>query len=123
MDLIEKAREFTASFLEGEPSSHDMGHINRVEALCLEIQKEEGGNPRILQLAALLHDVGVIKEHEEGGDHALYSAEIAIEFLGKAGAGKELTEAVVACIRTHRFSAGEIPDSLEAQNPAGCRQA
>ena len=43
MDLIEKTREFAASFLEGEPSSHDMGHINRVEALCLEICKEEGG--------------------------------------------------------------------------------
>ncbi len=115
MDLIEKAREFAASFLEGEPSSHDMGHINRVEALCLEIQKEEGGNLRILQLAALLHDVGVIKEHEEGGDHALYSAEIATEFLGRAGAGKELVEMVAACIRSHRFSAGEIPNSLEAR--------
>jgi uncharacterized protein len=115
MDLIEKAREFATSFLEGEPSSHDMGHINRVEALCLEIQKEEGGNPQILQLAALLHDVGVIKEHEEGGDHALYSAEIASEFLKRAGAGKELIEAVAACIRSHRFSAGEIPDSLEAR--------
>ncbi|HNW38724.1 MAG TPA: HD domain-containing protein, partial [Methanosarcina vacuolata] len=37
MDLIEKTREFVATFLEGEPSSHDMSHINRVEALCLEI--------------------------------------------------------------------------------------
>ena len=115
MDLIEKTREFAASFLEGEPSSHDMGHINRVEALCLEIQKEEGGDPRILQLAALLHDVGVIKEHEEGGDHALYSAEIASEFLGRAGAEKELVEAVADCIRTHRFSAGREPEALEAR--------
>lgn len=115
MDLIKKSREFAASFLEGEPSSHDMGHINRVEALCLEIQKTEGGDSQILQLAALLHDVGVIKEHEEGGDHALYSAEIATEFLGRAGAEKELIEAVTACIRSHRFSAGEIPDSLEAR--------
>lgn len=115
MDLIEKARDFAAIFLEGEPSSHDMGHINRVEALCLEIQKEEGGDSRILQLAALLHDVGVIKEHEEGGDHALYSAEIASEFLGRAGAEKELVETVAVCIRSHRFSAGEKPESLEAR--------
>ena len=39
MDLIEKTREFAATFHEGEPSSHDMSHINRVEALCMEIQK------------------------------------------------------------------------------------
>ncbi|MDQ1254313.1 MAG: uncharacterized protein QG646_3544 [Euryarchaeota archaeon] len=115
MDLVEKTREFVSSFLEGEPSSHDMGHISRVEALCLEIQKEEGGNPLILRLAALLHDVGVVKEHEEGGDHALYSAEIASEFLGKAGLGNELIEAVAGCILTHRFSAGKSPDTLEAR--------
>jgi len=115
MGLIEKTREFVASFLEGEPSSHDMGHINRVEALCLEIQKEEGGDSIILQLAALLHDVGVVKEHEEGGDHALYSAEIATEFLGRAGVGKEHIEAVAGCIRTHRFSGEKSPETIEAR--------
>lgn len=115
MDLIEKTREFVAYFLEGEPSSHEMSHINRVEALCLEIQKEEGGNPLILHLAALLHDVGVIKEHEEGGDHALYSAEIASEFLGKTGLEKEIIEAVTDCILTHRFSGEKKPETLEAR--------
>jgi len=115
MDLIEKTREFVAYFLEGEPSSHDMSHINRVEALCLEIQKEEGGNPLILHLAALLHDVGVIKEHEEGGDHALYSAEIASEFLGKTGLEKEIIEAVIDCILTHRFSGEKRPETIEAR--------
>ncbi len=115
MDLIEKTREFVASSLEGEPSSHDMTHINRVESLCLEIREKEGGNPLVLQLAALLHDVGVIKEHEEGGDHAVYSADIASEFLSKAGLGKELIEAVTNCIRTHRFSAGKSPETLEAR--------
>ena len=115
MDLVEKTREFVSYFLEGEPSSHDMGHINRVEALCLEIQKEEGGDPLILRLAALLHDVGVLKEHEEGGDHALYSAEIASEFLGKAGLEKELIKAVANCILAHRFSGGKSPDTIEAR--------
>ncbi|WP_292380874.1 HD domain-containing protein [Methanosarcina sp. UBA289] len=115
MDLIEKTREFVASFLEGEPSSHDMTHINRVESLCLEIREKEGGDPLVLQLAALLHDVGVIKEHEEGGDHAVYSADIASEFLSKAGLGKEVIEAVTNCIRTHRFSAGKSPENLEAR--------
>lgn len=115
MELIEKTREFVSSVLEGEPSSHDMGHIRRVESLCLEIQREEGGDPFILQLAALLHDVGVIREHEEGGDHAVYSAEIASEFLGKAGLGKETIEAVAGCILTHRFSGGVVPETLEAR--------
>jgi uncharacterized protein len=114
MDLIEKTREFAATFHEGEPSSHDMSHINRVEALCMEIQKEQGGDLLILRLAALLHDVGVIKEHEEGGDHALYSAEIATEFLTRAGVDKRTIEAVTYCIMTHRFSGGKSPETIEA---------
>ncbi len=115
MDLIEKTREFAATFHEGEPSSHDMSHITRVEALCMEIQNEEGGDRFILQLAALLHDVGVIKEHEVGGDHAIYSAEIASEFLGRAGVEKKTVEAVVYCIMNHRFSGGKIPETIEAR--------
>lgn len=115
MNLIEKTREFAATFHEGEPSSHDMSHINRVEALCREIQKEEGGDILTLRLAALLHDVGVIKEHEEGGDHALYSAEIASEFLRRAGVEKRTIEAVAYCILTHRFSGGKSPETIEAR--------
>lgn len=115
MDLIKKTREFAVTFHEDEPSSHDMSHINRVEALCSEIQREEGGDLLILRLAALLHDVGVIKEHEEGGDHALYGAEIAAEFLGRAGVEKKTIEAVTYCILTHRFSGGKIPETIEAR--------
>ena len=47
--------------------------------------------------------------------HAVYSADIASEFLSRTGLGKEVIEAVAGCIRTHRFSAGEKPDSLEAR--------
>jgi len=115
MDLIEKTREFAVTFHEGEPSSHDMSHITRVETLCRKIQKEEGGDLLILRLAALLHDVGVIKEHEEGGDHAVYSAEIATEFLGRAGVEKKTVEAVAYCILTHRFSGGKSPEIIEAR--------
>ncbi|MDD4497588.1 MAG: HD domain-containing protein [Methanosarcinaceae archaeon] len=115
MELIEKTRDFVASVLANEPSSHDMAHIERVEALCLVLQKEEGGDPLVLRLAALLHDVGVIREHEEGGDHALYSAEIAAEFLGSEGLCRDLIEKIVYCIRAHRFSRGHYPESLEAR--------
>ncbi len=115
MELIEKTREFVTTFLEDEPSSHDMSHINRVEALCMEIREKEGGDPLVLRLAALLHDVGVIKEHEEGGDHAEYSAEIASEFLGKAGFPEKEIDRVTYCIRTHRFSGGHSPETVEAR--------
>uniref|UniRef100_UPI00351C5E0D HD domain-containing protein n=1 Tax=Methanomethylovorans sp. TaxID=2758717 RepID=UPI00351C5E0D len=115
MDLIQQTREYVSEVLADEPSTHDMSHIERVEEVCMRIREKEGGNEQVLRLAALLHDVGIVKEHQEGGDHAQYSAEIAQEFLIVAGADKGLIEHVTACIRSHRFSRGLEAQTLEAQ--------
>ncbi|HJH31674.1 MAG TPA: HD domain-containing protein [Methanosarcinaceae archaeon] len=115
MDLIDKARSYVSEVLRDEPSTHDMSHIDRVESVCINIHEHEGGNIEVLRLAALLHDVGIVKEHNEGGDHAEYSADIAREFLSRAGADTGLVEHVISCIRTHRFSRGLKAGSIEAQ--------
>ncbi|NOQ47633.1 MAG: HDIG domain-containing protein, partial [Methanococcoides sp.] len=85
MVLIERTRQFVADVLADEPSSHEMSHIERVESTCMAIQSEEGGDLQVIRLAALLHDVGVVKEHREGGDHAVHSAEMAYDLLMKEG--------------------------------------
>ena len=115
MDLIEQTREYVSEVLADEPSTHDMSHIERVEDVCMRIREKEGGDELVLRLAALLHDVGIVKEHQEGGDHAQYSAEIAQEFLTVAGANKDVIEHVTACIRSHRFSRGLEAQTLEAK--------
>ena len=115
MELIEKTRAFVAEVLEGEPSTHDMSHIDRVENMCIRIHRTEGGDLQALRLASLLHDVGIVREHEQGGNHAEYSAEIAYDFLSENGADTDLIEHVVSCIRTHRFSRGMEAETIEAQ--------
>ncbi|MEA1984448.1 MAG: HD domain-containing protein [Euryarchaeota archaeon] len=115
MDLIEDTRSFVSEILADEPSTHGMSHVERVESMCMKIQGSEGGDVEVLRLAALLHDVGVVKEHQEGGDHAEYSARIAREFLFRNGVRESLIDHVVACITTHRFSRGLRAGSLEAQ--------
>lgn len=115
MDIIEQTRQYVSEVLADEPSTHDMFHIERVEDLCMRIREKEGGDEQVLRLAALLHDVGIVKEHQQGGDHAQYSAEIAQEFLTVAGADKGLIDHVTACIRSHRFSRGLEAQTLEAK--------
>ncbi len=115
MLLIEATRDFVSQVLADEPSTHDMSHIERVENMCIKIHEKEGGDLRVLRLAALLHDVGIVREHQEGGNHAEYSAEIAREFLGKNGAEADLIDHVEACILTHRFSRGMKAETIEAR--------
>ena len=114
MDLIERTRYFVAEVLIDEPSTHDISHIERVEALCLQIHEKEGGNLQVLRLAALLHDVGIVKEHHEGGNHAEYGAEIAREFLSSEGVEDYVIDHVTSCIQTHRFSRGMQAETIEA---------
>lgn len=115
MDLIEQTREFVSGLLEGEPSTHDISHIERVEKLCLRIRETEGGDLQVLQLAALLHDAGIVREHQEGGNHAVYSAEIARQFLTERGLEEKMVEHVTSCILTHRFSRGMRAETIEAR--------
>ena len=115
MDLIDKTRKFVSEVLKDEPSTHDMSHIDRVESVCIKLHEHEGGDVKVLRLAALLHDVGIVKEHNEGGNHAEYSADIAREFLSRAGADDGMVDHVTSCILTHRFSRGLKAESIEAQ--------
>ncbi len=110
--LLEKTFEYVSSVLSDEPSSHEIYHIKRVEALCVEICNMERVSgrkdidPEILRLAALLHDVGVVKEHREGGDHSIYGAQMATDFLLSQGLEADRVEKIASCIRSHRFSSG-----------------
>lgn len=115
MDMIDKTRKFVSEVLKDEPSTHDMSHIDRVESVCIRIHEHEGGDIKVLRIAALLHDAGIVREHNEGGDHAEYSAEIAREFLSRAGADAGVVDHVTSCILTHRFSRGLKAESIEAQ--------
>ena len=115
MDLIERTRYFVSGVLIDEPSTHDISHIERVEALCLQIREKEGGDLQVLRLAALLHDVGIVKEHLQGGNHAEYGAEIACEFLSSEGVDTNTVDHVASCILTHRFSRGMRAATIEAR--------
>jgi uncharacterized protein len=69
--------------------AHDWCHIQRVRKMALRIAEKEGGNSLIIELAALVHDVGDRKVHpsEEAGDKAtgylLYSCGIQGNLLAQ----------------------------------------
>lgn len=95
--------------------AHDLDHILRVIRLCEEIGRTEGADMRVLIPAALFHDVARPAEKETGIPHQEEGARIAEEYLRQAGYDAERTRAIVHAIRTHRFSTGPEPETLEAQ--------
>jgi uncharacterized protein len=86
--------------------------------LCEKIGAREGADLEILELAAMLHDIGRGKEKASGGKvcHAAAGAQRAREILEQHGLPPETVERVTHCIASHRFRGEDCrPRSLEAR--------
>jgi uncharacterized protein len=115
--LVRRIRKEAAAFFRGARGSHDWGHTERVLRLCLRIGRKEGADLGVLELAALLHDIGREAEDRSRGRicHARSGAALAKEILDKNGCDATTVRAVIAAIRTHRFRRGAAPRTLEAR--------
>ncbi len=108
--------EYVRRFLdERGQGAHNYSHTRRVYALALEIGRRTHANLRVVGAAALLHDIGRPREKETGISHAILSGEMAREILSRVGYSDNEIEQVVGAIRTHRYSEGLEPESLEGQ--------
>jgi uncharacterized protein len=112
MPTIEQAR----AWYENDPV-HGFDHVLRVMNLAERLGRELSADLEILRAAALLHDASNAHPAENGGrgEHESSSADFARGVLNTEGWEPVRTEAVLHCIRTHRFRSQEAPTTLEAQ--------
>lgn len=99
---------------------HDFAHIERVYHMATRLALAEGADLEIVQTAALLHDAegsAPGSDNSSGrANHHLSSAEFARVILEKEGWPQDRLDAVLHCIRAHRFRAGrEEPQTIEAK--------
>ena len=60
-EIIKKTETFVKETLSKDSTGHDWWHIYRVRNLAKRIAREEGGDIFLVELAALLHDIGDYK--------------------------------------------------------------
>jgi uncharacterized protein len=115
MPTIEEAR----AWYPVDDPVHGFDHVLRVYRLAQILADAEGADQQIVLAAALMHDV----ESDQGsgtGDrvragHHHGSAEFARLVLGAEGWGADRINAVLHCIRAHRFrDDSEQPQTVEA---------
>lgn len=66
--FIEKTAAYVKKKLYNNPSGHDWYHVERIWKLAKQLQAVEGGNLELIELAALLHNLG---DHSD----SIFSAE------------------------------------------------
>jgi uncharacterized protein len=97
---------------------HGFDHIERVYAMARSLAVEEGCDVEIVEAAALLHDAEGSHPADDAARHSHQhaSADFARQVLLEEGWQEERIEAVVHCIRAHRFrDEREQPQTPEAQ--------
>jgi len=113
--LLAAVRAEAEGFFRDARGSHDWGHTERVRRLCLRIGRKEGADLGVLELAALLHDVGRGAEDASNGQvcHARAGAALAERILARHGLDPGLVREVAGCIRKVLFDADKL-DSIGA---------
>jgi uncharacterized protein len=115
--LVSKVKEEARAFFRSARGSHDWDHTERVYRLCLRIGRKEKADLGVLKLAALLHDIGREEEDRSNGKvcHGRSGAALSRKLLEGHRLDKAAVQAVVHCIRTHRFRKRAVPRTLEAR--------
>ncbi len=111
MPTLEQARQW---YPELDPV-HGFDHVQRVHSMAARIGRQLGADLEILHAAALLHDAAGADPRDNRAEHENASAEFAREVLDEEGWPEERIEAVMHCIRSHRYRGKESPETLEAQ--------
>lgn len=82
--------EYVRSYFHQENTGHDWWHTYRVHRLALNISSREGGNRLIIEMSALLHDIGDYKlfnGDEEAGETVLkeylYSLSLPLQMINQ----------------------------------------
>lgn len=100
----------------GDDGSHDTSHLDRVWANARSIMAEEGGDAELLAAAVLLHDSVRVEKSSPQRPHASrLAAARAREVLAGLGWPPARIEAAAHAIAAHSFSAGIVPQTLEAR--------
>ena len=113
-ELLDEAITWTKARM-ATSAAHDWGHIERVLHNATVLAEKEGADKLVVQLAAVTHDVvNLSKNHPERKTASKKSAKLVSQWLeGKLEADR--IALVFEAIKCHSFSAGFVPESLEAQ--------
>lgn len=108
-EVIQKTAEYVRGQLSGEATGHDWWHIERVRVLAGRLAREEGADPLVVELAALLHDIADWKFH--GGDLQA-GARQATKWLEECGVDDAVIAHVSDIVATVSFKGAGTPTPM-----------
>ena len=111
--IIDDVLRFVENVFKGESCGHDYFHTLRVYNTATKIAKQENADLRVVQLAALLHDVDDIKLSPETHEEK----KIAVTFLKGHGVTEEEIKTICTIIDEVSFKGTDsvVPTTVEGK--------
>ena len=111
MSLVDRIEKIVKEALEADASGHDWHHINRVIQNAKHLQSMEGGDPLIIEIAALLHD---ISDHKLNGGILNDGGRVSKEILIKEGTTEAFADQVAQIVDSVSFKGAEVQDKVDS---------
>lgn len=113
-DLIRKTIEYVKVKLKDEPTGHDWYHTERVWKLAKRLQEEEGGDKEVIELAALLHDLGDYKKYAY---NEIKGSFVLLGMMDVLGIEEEQKEQIAKIIEEAQFVGDDTkpPSTIEGK--------
>lgn len=112
-DHLQQVILVAQGFYARKDRAHDLEHALRVREWGKLLAEEEGADATVIELAALLHDIGRSGAVEK--THAESSAGLAVNILNKTGYSDNIVLRVRDAILAHSLEAGHEPNTIEAK--------
>ncbi|MFN3918049.1 MAG: HD domain-containing protein [Flavobacteriales bacterium] len=106
-EAIRSAERYVQQLQGNDYSGHGWDHIWRVRNLAIKIAEVEGGDKFIVEMAALLHDVGDPKLHH--GDESKL-IQLPMDFCRKIELDVTLTARILGVIQEVSFKGAKVRD-------------
>ena len=119
-EILRRTEQYTREAMEGDGSGHDWWHVDRVRRMALRLAAEEGADPYVTELAALLHDVADHKLH--GGDDSV-GPRVAGDWLERMGADADTVGRVRTIIAELSFKGAGVPTPMSSVEGAVVQDA
>jgi len=113
-EILEKTRQYVKNYLERQhvDGGHDWWHIHRVEKMALYIAQKEQADRFIVNLGALLHDIGDYKFHR--GDDTV-GPRLTRQWLEGLGVEESIIAPVCDIIETISFKGAGADAAAQSQ--------
>jgi uncharacterized protein len=114
VNLVQKTAEYVKLKLENEVTGHDWYHVERVYKTAILLQEKEGGNLKLIELAALLHDLGDYKQYDLNEIKGSFVLRGMMDILGLS---EKTKEKILKIIEEAQYNADEtkVPSTIEGK--------